>query len=69
VIRVLFDKPQKLKRIWLVFEETEIQRTQKFVLRWSADGIHSEKLSANNGISVRLGQCGKPRTTRWNCPT
>jgi hypothetical protein len=36
-IRLLFDHPQKLKRIWLVFEETEIQRTQEFVLRWSPD--------------------------------
>jgi hypothetical protein len=37
IIRILFDHPQKLKRIWLVFEETEIQRTQEFVLRWSVD--------------------------------
>ena len=36
-IRLLFDQPQKLKRIWLVFEETETQRTQEFVLRWSPD--------------------------------
>jgi hypothetical protein len=35
--RLLFDQPQKLKRIWLVFEETETQRTQEFVLRWSPD--------------------------------
>jgi hypothetical protein len=37
IIRLLFDHPQKLKRISLVFEETEIQRTQEFVLRWSPD--------------------------------
>jgi hypothetical protein len=37
VIRLLFDQPQKLKRIWLVFEETEIERTQEFTLRWSPD--------------------------------
>jgi hypothetical protein len=37
IIRLLFDQPQKLKRIWLVFEENEIQRTQEFVLRWSPD--------------------------------
>jgi hypothetical protein len=29
--------PKKLSRIWLVFEEPEIQRTQEFVLQWSAD--------------------------------
>ena len=38
VIRLLFDQPQTLSRIRLVFEETEIQRTQEFVLRWSTDG-------------------------------
>jgi hypothetical protein len=37
IIRLLFDQPQKLKRIWLVFEETEIQRTQEFVLKWPPD--------------------------------
>ena len=37
IIRLLFDQPQRLKRIHLVFEETEIQRTQEFALRWSPD--------------------------------
>ena len=37
IIRLLFDHPQKVKRISLVFEETEKTRTQEFVLRWSAD--------------------------------
>jgi hypothetical protein len=36
-IRLLFDKPQRLARILLVFEETETSRTQEFVLRWSGD--------------------------------
>jgi len=36
-IRLSFDHPQKLRRILLVFEETEIKRTQEFVLRWSPD--------------------------------
>ena len=40
-IRLLFDHPQRLSRISLVFEETETDRTQEFVLRWSADGGHS----------------------------
>src|SRR5215467_9034830 len=34
-IRLIFDRPQKLKRISLVFEETRTSRTQEFVLRWS----------------------------------
>jgi hypothetical protein len=37
-IRLIFDVPQKLKRVALVFEETEMQRTQEFVLQWSPDG-------------------------------
>ena len=40
-IRLLFDQPQRLKRIALVFEETATPRTQEFGLRWSADGGHS----------------------------
>jgi hypothetical protein len=36
-IRLVFDQPQTLKQISLVFEENEISRTQEFVLRWSSD--------------------------------
>ncbi len=32
-IRLVFDEPQELQRISLVFEEKEITRTQEFVLR------------------------------------
>jgi hypothetical protein len=35
VIRLIFDEPQTLRRIWLVFEDTENTRTQEFVLQWS----------------------------------
>jgi len=38
-IRLIFDEPQKLRRILLVFEDTENSRTQESVLRWSPD-IH-----------------------------
>jgi hypothetical protein len=40
-IRLIFDEPQRLRRISLVFEETETERTQEFVLRWSPDGGRS----------------------------
>src|ERR1700719_2588328 len=33
--RLIFDEPQKVRRILLVFEDTENSRTQEFVLRWS----------------------------------
>ena len=37
-IRLIFDHPQTLKCVSLVFEEDEIGRTQEFALRWSSDG-------------------------------
>ena len=37
-IRLIFDQPQELKQISLVFEEKESARTQEFILRWSSDG-------------------------------
>src|SRR5881392_3655412 len=36
-IRLLFDEPQELRSISLVFEEGEIMRTQEFVLRSSSN--------------------------------
>ncbi len=36
-IRLLFDAPQRLKHIRLLFEGNDCQRTQEFVLRWSPD--------------------------------
>lgn len=38
VIRLVFDHPQMLKQIRLIFEETQATRTQEFALRWSSDG-------------------------------
>jgi hypothetical protein len=40
-IRLIFDEPQKLRRIWLIFEDSESVRTQEFVLRWSPDSGNS----------------------------
>ena len=42
-IRLVFDQPQRLRSISLVFEENETTRTQEFVLRWSPDGGNSVK--------------------------
>ena len=58
-IRLIFDQPQLLKRLALVFEETETKRTQEFVLRWSSDGGHSfreivrQQWNFSSPISVR----------------
>jgi hypothetical protein len=36
-IRLIFDQPLRLRRIWLHFVELAAERTQEFVVRWSAD--------------------------------
>jgi hypothetical protein len=35
-VRLIFDKPQDLHRIWLQFSEPTVERTQEFSLRWSS---------------------------------
>ena len=40
-VRLLFDEPQRVRHIRVGFQEDEHQRTQEFVLRWSADGGQS----------------------------
>jgi hypothetical protein len=37
-IRILFDKPQNIKRIYLEFNENTQSRTHEFVLSWLRDG-------------------------------
>src|SRR5688572_11005488 len=37
IIRLVFDEPQRIARVRLVFREADVRRTQEFVLRWSAD--------------------------------
>lgn len=36
-IRLIFDDAHRITRIRLLFIEAEVERTQEFVLRWSAD--------------------------------
>jgi hypothetical protein len=40
LVRLVFAEPKRLKRIWLVFEDSENIRTQEFVLRWSRGSGH-----------------------------
>jgi hypothetical protein len=40
-VRLLFDEPQRLRHMRLLFQEDERERTQQFVLRWSSDGGQS----------------------------
>jgi hypothetical protein len=40
-IRLYFDRPERLRRVDLLFVEPQVTRTQEFVLRWSPDGGRS----------------------------
>jgi hypothetical protein len=40
-VRLVFDKPQKVHNIHLLFREDERERTHEFVLRWSPDSGHT----------------------------
>lgn len=42
-IRIIFDTPRVIRRIWVHFEETEVERTHEFVLRWSPDNGQTYK--------------------------
>jgi hypothetical protein len=41
IVRLMFDQPQRIKRLHLQFHEDELERTQQFVLRWSSNGGQS----------------------------
>lgn len=38
IIRLLFNRPQRLRHIFLKFVENETVRTQEYTLSWSSDG-------------------------------
>lgn len=40
-LRILFDEPQRIRRIQMEFSEEAVERTQEFVLRSSVDGGRS----------------------------
>jgi hypothetical protein len=44
-VRLVFDEPQQIHRIWLHFAEPAVARTQEFVLRWgTSDGQPSREV-------------------------
>lgn len=36
-LRLVFDRPQQINRVWLRFVETGAERAQEFVLRWMSE--------------------------------
>jgi len=68
-IRLIFDEPQSLRRIALVFEETEIERTQDFVLRWSGDcGGSFQEIVRQQWNFSPLTPCARSRNIKLTCP-
>src|SRR5712672_1474933 len=68
-IRLIFDEPQKLRRILLVFDDTETAGHKNS----SFDGhpissILLVKLPVSNGILARLPQYRRQKTMRLNSP-
>lgn len=63
-IRLLFDEPQRVRRIWLRFSEPGVQRTQQFTLCWSADAdgpladiIRQQWNFSPNGSTTEIEDC------------
>ena len=54
VIRLVFDVPQELHRLHLVFFEAQHERTQEFVVQASTDGGQSHIPLQSVGGSLRL---------------
>ena len=69
-IRLIFDQPQTLRCISLVFEENETGRTQEFVLRWSPDGGNTLKEIVRQQWNFSPpGRSAKSRNIKWSCQT
>jgi hypothetical protein len=58
-VRLVFDKPQKIRSIRLLFEENEQARTHEFVLRWSPENGRSYREIARQQYNF-----SPPATTR-----
>lgn len=43
-LRLHFDQPQAIRRIWLKIDEPERERAQEFALRWSSDGVSFQEI-------------------------
>jgi hypothetical protein len=56
-IRLLFDEPKDLRRIFLRFSELQVERTQQFTLRWA------ESLTAPSREIVRQQWNFNPRSS------
>jgi len=51
VIRLIFDHPQAIRLIHLVFEDVYQERAQEFTVRWSSDGGGTTRRSCGSSSS------------------
>ena len=69
-IRLVFDQPQTLKRISLVFEEKETGRTKSSsYVGLPMAGARFRKLFASSGFSALLRQYAKSKNIKLSCQT
>ncbi|MDD1621007.1 MAG: carbohydrate-binding protein [Methylococcaceae bacterium] len=68
IIRLIFDPPQRLDLIRLDFVETEVQRTQQYVLSWSADGESFTEIVRQQWNFSPLGARGETEEYYVNLP-
>jgi len=69
-VRLIFDQPQRLKQISLVFEEKETARTKSSSCAGlPMAGPPSGKLSASSGTSALLTQYARSRNIKSSCQT
>ena len=70
VIRLVFDRPQALHHLRLVFAEAQQTRTQEFVVRWSADGGQSyREIVRQQYTFVLQAPCTRSKTIRCGSMT
>lgn len=54
-IRIVFDEPQRIRRVRLVFEEAYAERTQEFALSWIPSGAKTGSLLVRQQFTFSPG--------------
>lgn len=67
-IRLLFNQPQPLKRIWMNFFEPSSERTQEYALRWSPDQGKSFQEIVRQQWNFSLGTTSETEDHRVELP-
>jgi hypothetical protein len=69
VVRLVFDQPQHIHRIWLHFAERAVVRTQEFVLRWGiADGQPAREVVRQQWVFSPTGSTHETEDYRVDLP-